>query len=186
MKIIFILTRSVTFNTFLLKQANFFISKGINVEVACSDVEKLNFKADLSHKINFPNKISNLFNILNYFKIFKQIKSLVINNPKAIFYLHTPVASHFFRIFTFFQKIQIIYFIHGFRFTSKTKFLKRFFFTTIERILSLNTDIFITINNEDYKFAKSNFLKKKTFKINGVGLKLSAKNFDKKIKKKKK
>jgi glycosyltransferase involved in cell wall biosynthesis len=185
MKIIFISTKSITFNTFLKSQADYFIKKGLRVEVACSDIKKLNFKKNLKHRIDFPSKIIDFFNIIKYFNIFIQIKTLVKKNPSTIFYLHTPIASYLFRLFTFFYKLKIIYFVHGFRFTSLTNPIKAFFFKTIEKILSLRTDIFITINNEDYNYAKFNLSKRASFyKINGVGLDLTAKHFKKKIKKK--
>lgn len=181
MKIIFITTKSITFNTFLKSQADFFIKKGLKVEVACSDVEKLNLKNNLKHKIDFPNKITDLFNIIRYLNIFFQINKLVKKNPSTIFYLHTPVASHLFRLFTFFKKLKIIYFVHGFRFTTATNFSKAFFFKAIEKILSYKTNIFITINNEDYNYVKHNYPKTSLFfKINGVGLNSKTKNFQKK------
>lgn len=182
MKIIFICTKSITFNTFLKSQANYLIKKGFKIEVACSDSEKLNFKNNSTHKIDFPNKIAELFNLIKYIKIFKQIKVLVKKNPTAIFYLHTPLASHLFRLFTFLRRLKIIYFVHGFRFTSITSPIKAFFFKIVEKILSFKTDIFITINNEDYNYAKFNMFKKTScYKINGVGLDLSKDHFKKKI-----
>lgn len=185
MKIIFICTRSITFNTFLKSQANYFIKKGFDVEIACSDTENLNLKKNTNHKINFPNNTLDLFNLIKYLEIFFQIKSLVKKNTTALFYIHTPVASHFFRIFTFFKKLKIIYFVHGFRFTSKTNMLKSFFFKFIEKILSINTDIFITINKEDYYFAKKYLTKKNLcYKINGVGLDFISNNNKKQSNKK--
>ena len=80
MKVIFIFSKSITFNTFLKSQADYFIKKGLKVEVACSDSENLNFKNNLRHKIDFPNKIINLFNIIKYIKIFIQIKTLAKKN----------------------------------------------------------------------------------------------------------
>ena len=181
MKIIFICTKPITFNTFLRSQADYFIKKGFEIEVACSDSEKLNFKNNLKHKIDFPNKITELFNLIKYIEISRQIKILVKNNPTAIYYLHTPLASHLFRIFTFFRKLKIVYFVHGFRFTSITNPIKAFFFKTIEKILSFQTDILITINNEDYNYAIFNLIKKTScYKINGVGLDLSKDHFKKK------
>ena len=186
MKIIFICTKSITFNTFLKSQAEYFVKRGLEVEVACLDTKNLKFKKNLKHEIDFPIKILDLFNINKYFKVFKQIKILVQKNPQALFYLHTPVASHLFRFFNFFKKLKIIYFVHGFRFTSKSKLLKKIFFKSIEKILSFKTNIFITINNEDYNYAKLNLKKKKSlcYKINGVGLNLS-RNLKNKIKHKK-
>ena len=182
MKIIFVCSKPITFNTFLKSQANYLTQKGLNIEVASSESKKLNFNNNLKHKINFPYKISQLFNLVNYIKIFKQIKKLVRSNPEAIFYLHTPIASHFFRFFTFSYKLKIIYFVHGFRFTSKTSLIKAFFFKIIEKILSFKTDVFITINNEDYIYAKY-FLSKKSFcyKINGVGVNISKNIFKDKL-----
>ena len=101
MKIIFISSKSITFNTFLKSQANYLIKKGFQVEVACSDSKKLKFRNDLCHEINFPNRIKDFLNIFNFVKIFKQIKKLEKKNPTSIFYLHTPLASHLFRFFTF-------------------------------------------------------------------------------------
>ena len=185
MKIIFISTKPITFNTFLKSQAEYFIKKGLKVEVASSDIEKVNFKENLKHSIDFPNKIIDLFNPIRYLNVFIQIKKLAKKNPSTIFYLHTPVASYLFRLFTFFDKLKIIYFVHGFRFTSVTNFINAFFFKSIEKILSYTTDIFITINNEDYNYSKTNFSKKSLFyKIKGVGLNLTTKHFKKKIKKK--
>ena len=185
MKIIFICSKSITFNTFLKSQANYLIKKGFEVEIACSDNENLDLKNNLNHKISFPNKTLDLFNFIKYFKIFFQIKSIVKKNTSALFYIHTPVASHLFRIFTFFNKLKIIYFVHGFRFTSKTNLLKSFFFKLIEKILSIKTDIFITINNEDYNFARQNLVRNNLcYKINGVGLDLIPKNNKKQFHKK--
>ena len=77
--------------------------------------------------------------------------------------------------------------MHGFRFTSITNSIKAFFFRIIEKILSFNTDIFITINNEDYNFAKFQLFKRSLcYKINGVGLNLKINHLKKTIKKKQK
>lgn len=187
MKIIFICTKSITFNTFLKHQAEYFIKKGLKVEVACSDIINLKFNNNLKHKIDFPTKILDLFNFNKYIDVFNQIKVLVKKNPNALFYLHTPVASHLFRIFNFFNKLRIIYFVHGFRFTSTSHPVKKIFFKLIEKVLSIKTCVFITINNEDFNYAKLNLKNKKSlcYKINGVGLNLTKRHLKKKIKNKK-
>ena len=188
MKIIFICTRSITFNTFLKSQANYLIKRGFKVEVACSDSEKLNFNKNLNHKINFQTRMIDLFNIKRYLEIFFQIRSLIKKNNKTIFFIHTPVASHLFRLLTFFYKLKIIYFVHGFRFTSNTSVFKSLFFKVIEKILSIKTDIFITINNEDYNYTQNNLSRSALcYKLNGVGLskslKIKKKNHKKEIRK---
>ena len=69
MKIIFVCTRSITFNSFLKSQADYFIKKGFKVEVACSDNENLEFNKFVNHKISFPFKIIELLNIISILKI---------------------------------------------------------------------------------------------------------------------
>ena len=122
MEIIFICTRSITFNTFLESQAKFLSKKGYKIKVACADIENLNFKNSYNYKINFPTEYIHLINII--------------------------------------------------------RFLRASFYKLIEKILSFKTNVFITINNEDYNYAKSClFNKPPTYKINGVGLDLKKKNF---------
>ena len=184
MKIIFVCTKAITFNTFLKSQANYFLKNGFEVVVACSDIENLDHNNNLNYRIIFPTKLTHIINIFQYLRIFLQIKNLIKENKASIFYLHTPVASHLFRLFSIFHCLKIIYFVHGFRFTSQTKFLRGIFFKTIEKILSYKTKIFITINNEDFNYAKKHLFKKTpTYKINGVGLDLKQ-NFKTKIREK--
>ena len=184
-KVIFVCTKSITFNTFLKPQLDYFVKKGIKVEVACSDIHNLNLKKSSIYKIDFPSNIIELFSLTRFIRVLFQIKTLIKKNSSEIFYLHTPVAAHLFRLFTFFYKLKIIYFVHGFRFTSLTSSIKNLCFKTIEKILSFNTGVFITINDEDYNYIKSNYLQKKlVFKINGVGLDLTEQKI--KIKKNKK
>jgi len=184
-KIIFLCSKAITFNTFLRSQANYLKKKKFNVIVACSESSKLNFCKDLIYEISFPNKKIEFFDLFNYFKIFRQISILVDKNPSGIFYLHTPLASHLFRFFTFFKNIKIIYFIHGFRFVSRFNSLKDFLFKIIEKILAFKTKIFITINNYDFHYVKFILAKKKPYyKINGVGLNLQKNHFKKKLIKK--
>ena len=179
MEVIFICTKSITFNTFLETQANYLLKKGFKVKVACSDVENLNTKKIVSYKISYPTKYFDFINIFKYFKILLQIKTLINNNQSSVFYLHTPVASHLFRFFALAYDLKIIYFVHGFRFYSKTNFFSSIFFKFIEKALSLKTKVFITINKEDFNYAKNNLFKKAhVYKINGIGLNL--KNKDKK------
>ena len=94
MKILFICTKAITFNTFLKSQAEFLTKKGFEVNVACSDTKKLEFSKK-KYEISFPTKINQFFSIINLYKIFIQINLLVKDNPGSIFYLHTPMASHF-------------------------------------------------------------------------------------------
>ena len=109
-------------NTFLQSQAKFLSNKGYKIKVACADIENLNFKNSQNYKIDFPTKYIHLISIIRFIKIFFQVNKLVKKNKSSIYYIHTPVASHLFRLFSIFNKLKIIYFVHGFRFTSKQDF----------------------------------------------------------------
>ena len=141
MEIVFVCTRSITFNTFLKSQAEYLLKKGFKVKVVCADNENLDFKKNLSYKIYFPTKYIHFLNLINYFKIFFQIRRIVKNNKSSVFYLHTPIASYLFRMFSISHNIKLVYFVHGFRFTSKTNFIKSFLFKFIENILSFKTNL---------------------------------------------
>ena len=183
MEIIFVCTRSITFNTFLKSQAKYLLKKGYKVKVVCSDIENLHFDKSLAFKVNFPTGYTSSINIFKYYKIYLQIKEIINKNKLSIFYLHTPVASFIFRFFSFFDNLKILYFVHGFRFTKNSNFIFSLFFKTIEKVLSTNTNIYITINDEDFNFANNFFEKKLIYKINGVGLdikKLDLNKFKKK------
>ena len=136
MKLIFICTKSITFNTFLKSQANYFVKKGFEIIVACSDPKNLECKESIKYQIDFPKTAIQMFNFFQYIKVYFQILKLTKKNNSSLFYLHTPLASHLFRIFTFFKRIKIIYFVHGFRFTSRTSLFKSLIFKLIEKILS--------------------------------------------------
>ena len=178
MEIIFICTKSITFNTFLTSQADYLKNKGFEVKVACSDSENLNFEKNSIYKISFPTKFLDLINIFKYIKVILQINKIIKKNKSGIFYLHTPVASYLFRFFTLFYNIKIIYFIHGFRFTPNTNFLIANFYKIVENILSFKTDVIITINSTDFYYAKNKLLNKvPCYKIKGVGLDLKKKKF---------
>ena len=66
----------------------------------------------------------------------------------------------------------------------KLTLLRQFSLNLSKKILSLNTKIFITINSEDFNYAKKNLFKKvPIYKINGVGLDtIKNKNFKFKLK----
>ena len=54
MNIIFVCTRSITFNTFLASQAKFLSKQGYKIKIACADIENLNFRDSSNFKIDFP------------------------------------------------------------------------------------------------------------------------------------
>ncbi|MDA9733433.1 hypothetical protein N9U63_02145, partial [Candidatus Pelagibacter sp.] len=177
-RIIFICTKSITINVFLKSMINDF-KNDYNILLCSSDIAKNKDSSVKKLKIFFPSKGSEFLNFKRIITSIFQLNKLVNSNPKDIIFCHTPVASHFVRIATFFKKPKIIYFVHGFRFNDARKSLFNNFFKFVELILEKNTSGYISINKSDYKFIK-NISKSPVIKVNGVGL-----DQKRKIKKKK-
>src|SRR5699024_2845853 len=68
------------------------------------------------------------------------------------------------------KNVQVIYTAHGFHFYKGASLKNWLVFYPIEKILSIFTDILITINQEDYKLAQKKFFAKNVEYITGVGL----------------
>lgn len=64
----------------------------------------------------------------------------------------------------------MIYTAHGFHFYKGAPKKNWILYYPIEKILSRNTDVLITINDEDYSLAKRKFKIKRIYKFDGVGV----------------
>ncbi len=176
-----ITTRAITINLFL-KDIIKKLSDNYEVTLICKDPNKLEFKNLKKKKINFPLQ---LIEVLNFKKLYICIKELysIGSTNNDIYFIHTPLASIFFRLVNIFRNIKILYFVHGYRFHNRKKFIE-YLFLLIEYILSFKTKYYININKKDFQFTKK-ILKRKTILVNGVGIKIpkEKKKFKKKINK---
>ena len=175
-KIIYLVsTKAITINLFFKDFINK-QNKEFEIRVICSDPHRLELNSKIKKiKINFPKKISHFLNFRKLFKLFCDLSKIKKKLQNTSIILNTPVASHFFRLYFFFSKLNFIYFVHGFRFTPNGRWYKNLFFKKIEKILSFSTQKYITINSFDYNFVK-NEIKKECIKINGVGIDILKKN----------
>ena len=64
---------------------------------------------------------------------------------------------------------KVVYTAHGFHFYKGAPALNWLVYYPIELVMSAMTDCLITINDEDFAFAKKHLKAKKTVKVNGVG-----------------
>jgi len=164
-----IATKAITINLFLQHIINK-LNKKYNITLICKDPEKLFLKNLKKKKIDFPLKFIEILNLKKTYNFMKELY-IIGSNKNDMYFIHTPVASIFFRLANFFRKNKILYFVHGFRFHNKKKKIIEYFFLIIEYVLSFKTQYYININKHDFKFTKKN-LNKKTILINGVGIKL--------------
>lgn len=111
----------------------------------------------------------------NNLQAYRQLEELVEKNQYDIVHCHTPVGGVLTRLACSKMRKKgttVIYTAHGFHFFKGAPVKNWLIFYPIEKVLSYKTDLLITINQEDYHYAKS-FHAKKVANINGVGLDLS-------------
>ena len=106
-------------------------------------------------------------------KAVRQIKQLVEENEYDMVHCHTPVAS----ICTRFackdlrkSGLKVIYTAHGFHFYKGAPLKNWLLFYPIEKLCSRYTDVLITINKEDYDFAKLKMRCNTVEFVPGVGI----------------
>lgn len=114
-----------------------------------------------------PLAFSNILSLLKLIKICRKERYDLIH-------CHTPVGGVIGRLLKiFFAKTKVIYTAHGFHFFKGAKWYTWLIYFPIEYVLSYLTDCIVTINDEDYKYAKESFKAGRVFKINGIGVNLS-------------
>lgn len=120
-------------------------------------------------QIDFARNPLNLKNIRAYKQLVKLIQA------EKIDYIHcnTPTGGLLGRLAGKRCKVKkIIYQAHGFHFCKGTPLVNWLIYYPVERILSHWTDVLITINEEDYEFAKKHMHAKKVDYVPGVGIDL--------------
>lgn len=148
---------------------------GYEVHVATNGDEKFDY-CDVKHKVSFernPFKINNL-------KAIKQMKQLLEKEKFDLIHTHTPMGAAVTRIAAKKTRkennTRVIYTAHGFHFYKGAPIQNWLIFYPVEKYLSKYTDTLITINKEDYEFAKNKFKKTDIKYIHGVGI--DPKKFD--------
>lgn len=102
-----------------------------------------------------------------------EISNIVKENHYDIVHCHTPLAAMCTRVAC--RKIRklgtrVIYTVHGFHFYKGAPLKNWLIFCTVERICAKWTDVLITINKEDYAWAKKHLRINQIEYIPGVGI----------------
>lgn len=117
-------------------------------------------------QIDFPRGVGN---VLKNLKAITQLNKLKKEKQFDIVHCQSPIGGVLSRIVFNKNNTNIIYTAHGFHFFKGGPKVSWFIFYPIERILSHNTDVILTINNDDTKIAKK-FNSAKIIQIPGVGI----------------
>lgn len=185
-KVLFTATVDSHILQFHIPYLKMFKEKGYEVHVATNGTENIPY-CDVKHVVSFersPIKINNL-------KAIKQLKKIIDKEKFEIIHCHTPMGSVVTRLAAKKARkegTKVIYTAHGFHFYKGAPILNWLLFYPIEWYLAKYTDTLITINQEDFKRAQSNFQRrcKDIEYVQGVGIDIKKFSFemleDKKIK----
>ena len=106
-------------------------------------------------------------------KALKQLKELIDREHFNLIHTHTPVGAMLTRIAARDARkhgTTVIYTAHGLHFYKGAPALNWLAYWPVEKHLSKDTDVLITINKEDYEFARTHMDAKETFYVPGVGI----------------
>lgn len=104
---------------------------------------------------------------------FKAIKNIISQNKYDLVHTHTPTAGALTRLAAIGTSTKVIYTAHGFHFYKGAPILNWLLYFPVEWLLSFFTDTLITINTEDYEFAKANLHANNVEYVPGVGIDLT-------------
>lgn len=167
-KVLYVATVDLHIRSFHLQYLKMLKDMGYEVHVATNGKEQLPY-CDKKHTICIERSPFKLKNIMAV----KQLKKIIDNENYEIIHCHTPMGSVVTRLAAKKARkkgTKVIYTAHGFHFYKGAPILNWILFYPIEKNLSKYTDTIITINKEDYEFAKRKFKKTVIEYIPGIGL----------------
>lgn len=135
--------------------------------------------------VPIPRKI---YDIKGIFKSIKQIRKMCKKEKYALMHCQSPIGSVVARAAAIKARrngMKVIYTAHGFHFYKGAPKKNWIIFYPIEKVFSYVTDVLITINKEDYTFAKKHMNAKQIEYLPGVGIdteKFWLENFDEETK----
>lgn len=110
------------------------------------------------------------------FACIKALRKILEEEQYDIIHCHTPMGAVVARLAAKKlykqKKLKVIYTAHGFHFYKGAPLLNWLLYYPVEKFLSRYTSVLITINNEDYQFAKKKFRTKEIIYTDGVGVDL--------------
>ena len=170
MKALFVATVQSHIAQFHLKAIEMLKQNGYEVHVAAGDnlAEKngLQLKnVDEVYDVPFCRSPFSLKNLKAYHKL----KMIIKEGRYDLIHCNTPVGGMLTRLAARKEKGKVLYTAHGFHFYKGAPLKNWIIYYPIEKIMTRYTDGLITINDEDYEFAKRKF-KCLVYRTHGVGI----------------
>lgn len=181
---------------FNMQNIQLLLDNGYQVDVACnckegntisdervqSMIKRLADKGVPVIHVPIPRKITDVKGIS---KSITQVKKMCDENHYNLLHCHSPIGSVVARIAARNARksgTKVIYTAHGFHFYKGAPKKNWILFYPVEKICSRWTDVLITINKEDYGFAKKHMNAGRVEYVPGIGVdtkKFQLENFDK-------
>lgn len=169
---------------FNMENINLLLESSYQVDVACNMQHGSNFFekqiADMKkqleiigisvYDIPIPRKIGAIKDILYSYSI---AQHLFESKKYDLIHCHTPIAAVIARLAARRSRkngTKVIYTAHGFHFYKGAPLLNWLLYYPIEKLCAHFTDVLVTINNEDYAFAKRKLKVNQIEYIPGIGV----------------
>lgn len=103
-------------------------------------------------------------------RAYRQLWRLTQREQFAWMHCQSPVGGVLARLIAHRRGIPVVYTAHGFHFYRGAPWKNWVLYYPVEKLLSYWTDVLVTVNREDERFAKRHLNAKKVFYIPGVGV----------------
>lgn len=183
-KAIMIASVASMIDQFNMQNIQILLDEGFDVDVVCNCesgntisndrvqdlIQRLEKKGVNVKHLPIPRKITDLLDIK---KSIVELKKMFEEQSYTLMHCHSPIGSVIARTAAkrYRRKgMKVIYTAHGFHFYKGAPIINWLLFYPIEKIYSGITDVLITINTEDYKFAKKHLKAREVRYVPGVGV----------------
>ena len=169
-KVFIVCTTDSMISSFLIPYIEAFQDAGYTVRCFCSRtgnhfdyLRELNIDVTELQFTRNPISFDNL-------KAYKKLLSIMKSETPDLVFCHEPVGGVMGRLTGHKVHSKVIYMVHGFHFYKGAPIINWLVFYPIEKVMSCFTDILITINSEDYSFAKKHMKARRCEFLPGVGI----------------
>ena len=167
-KVLFVATVTGHINAFHTPYLKLFKDNGYKTEVISNGDAYIPY-CDVHYDVPTKRNPIDRDNI----KAYKMIKNIVNAGQYDTIHCHTPVAAMLLRLAAQSARkrgTRVIYTAHGFHFFKGAPLKNWLLYFPVEWLCSFYTDILITINKEDFAFAKKHLHAKQICYVPGVGV----------------
>lgn len=164
---------------FMVPHMRYLSENGFEVELACSVVgnrlEDLQTAVGDIVKIHTVRLVRSPYSPKNL-SGYSDLKKLLEENRYDVIWTNEPVMGVMTRLAARKARkngTKVVYMAHGFHFYKGAPLLNWMIWATIEKVMAVHHDLLVTINQEDYHWAKNHTRSPEVKHINGIGVDMS-------------